>query len=400
MLSPAKRHLLAHYAQRHGTPLLLFSPGTFSRQYARLRKALPRVRCHYALKALPYVTCLEVIAAAGGHIEVATTGEMRFVAQHAPQLLKEGLYTHPIKTPADVEVALSLGLHTVVIDNLAELQKLLPYRNSLKLLIRLAFPNTEAQCNLSRKFGVLPKDAEALIRAAQEGGFTLLGCCFHVGSQMPSPAMHVAAIEACAVLYSWAARTLNLQFSVLDIGGGFPAMAQPGYMDIEEYCAPLQAALEMHFADVELWAEPGRVLAASSMVSVAQIIGKAWRDAVLWYYLDDGVYSSYSGNIYDGTNLRIKPLQSSQGESYPTLFAGPTCDSIDVIGTDPEPVPELEIGDYVYCENIGAYSWASRSSFNHVKEVQIIEVPFCWHDEERASSGLLPAEALLLEGPF
>ena len=42
---------------------------------------------------------------------------------------------------------------------------------------------------------------------------------------------------------------------------------------------------------------------------------------------------------------------------------GPTCDALDTISLA-EQLPDMDLGDFVYAQNIGAYSAASSTFFN------------------------------------
>merc|ERR1712127_93931 len=48
---------------------------------------------------------------------------------------------------------------------------------------------------------------------------------------------------------------------------------------------------------------------------------------------------------------------------YASTVFGPTCDSIDVIARSVL-LPELNIGDWLYFQNMGAYTMAAASCFN------------------------------------
>lgn len=48
---------------------------------------------------------------------------------------------------------------------------------------------------------------------------------------------------------------------------------------------------------------------------------------------------------------------------YASTVFGPTCDSIDVIARSVL-LPKLNVGDYMYFENMGAYTMAAAGSFN------------------------------------
>jgi ornithine decarboxylase len=48
---------------------------------------------------------------------------------------------------------------------------------------------------------------------------------------------------------------------------------------------------------------------ATAAVSVASVIGKADRDGKRCYYIDDGVYHTYSGVIFDHCHYPIKAFK-------------------------------------------------------------------------------------------
>ena len=92
---------------------------------------------------------------------------------------------------------------------------------------------------------------------------------------------------------------------------------------------------------IEILAEPGRFLVATAGVAVAKVIGKAVRDGKRCYYLDDGVYHTYSGIIFDHCQYHLKAFKKGPTEIC-SVF-GPTCDALDTISLAEE-LPELRIG--------------------------------------------------------
>ena len=119
-------------------------------------------------------------------------------------------------------------------------------------------------------------------------------------------------------------------------------------------------------------AEPGRYLSAPCAVAVASVMGRAQRDGRWWYYLDDGLYGSYSGQMYDHAKYPIEVL-ADPGPTYPSVLAGPTCDSIDVIAENLM-LPKLDIGDLIVGRAMGAYTWASASDFNFFPRATVVSV--------------------------
>ena len=134
----------------------------------------------------------------------------------------------------------------------------------------------------------------------------------------------------------------------------------------------INAELDRLFPDpIEILAEPGRFLVASAATAVAQIIGKAVRGGKLSYYVNDGVYQTYSGVIFDHCQYPLKSFK--KGPSQICSVFGPTCDALDTISMTEE-LPDLDIGELVYAENIGAYSAASSTYFNGFPPAKIVHV--------------------------
>ena len=101
-------------------------------------------------------------------------------------------------------------------------------------------------------------------------------------------------------------------------------------------------------------------------------MGRAQREGHWWYYLDDGLYGSYSGQLYDHARYPVESLRNG-GQRFPAVLAGPTCDSIDVIAENLM-LPALKAGDLIVGRAMGAYTWASASEFNFFPKATVISV--------------------------
>lgn len=86
----------------------------------------------------------------------------------------------------------------------------------------------------------------------------------------------------------------------------------------------------------------------------------------MMYYVNDGVYGSFNCLLYD--HQIVKPIllkKSNQNEKKikSTIF-GPTCDALDEIISDIELPMTTDVGDFMYFENMGAYTVPVASPFN------------------------------------
>jgi ornithine decarboxylase len=362
-----------------GSPLLVLDCARIREQYRRLQRALPGVALHYALKPLPHRAVVQTVLEAGGWLDLATTGEVQLVQQMGVDPAR-CLHTHPIKRDVDIRNAIAYGLNTFIADNPDEIRKLAAYRARIKLLLRVSFRSPGAVCDLSRKFGCDPEDAVELAQLAAGLGLDVRGFAFHVGSQAADALKHVEAIEACAGLLAAARRRRLGSLDTLDIGGGFPISYTQRVPDIGRFCAPIRAALAKLPARIKVLAEPGRFIVGPAAVAVATVMGRARREGRWWYYLDDGLYGSYSGQLFDHARYPVEALRGGEPR-LPSVLAGPTCDSIDVIAENIM-LPELRAGDLLVGRAMGAYTLASATDFNFFPRATVVSV-----NRHRADTG-------------
>jgi ornithine decarboxylase len=370
-IDPFEPQHIRRLVQEFGSPLLIVDCARVRAQYRKLRRALPHVAMHYALKPLPLAAVVRTIIAEGGGLDLATSGEIALAASLGVDPAR-CIDTHPIKRERDIRNALEYGVRTFVADNPDEVRKFRPYGERVALLLRVSFRSPGAVCDLSRKFGCDPEDAVELARLAASLGIDVQGFSFHVGSQTTDALKHVEAIEACRTLLASARRERLGTLDTLDIGGGFPIDYLKRALDIGKFCAPIRAALAKLPARIKVLAEPGRFIAGPAAIGVATVMGRARREGHWWYYLDDGLYGSYSGQIYDHASYPVESLR--QGEPrLPSVLAGPTCDSIDVIAENLM-LPQLKAGDLIVGRSMGAYTWASASEFNFFPKATVVAV--------------------------
>jgi ornithine decarboxylase len=370
-IDPFKPEEIRRLVREFGSPLLIIDCQRVREQYQKLKRALPGVDLHYALKPLPHPAVVETIVELGGWLDLATTGEAQLVRRLGIDPAR-CIHTHPIKRDIDIRNALACGVRVFVADNPDEVRKFEAYRDRAELLLRVSFRSPGAVCDLSRKFGCDPEDLLELARLARKLSITVRGLSFHVGSQAADAGKHVEAIEACTKLMAQARREKLGVLDTLDIGGGFPIEYGKRVADIGRFCAPIRAALANLPARIRVIAEPGRYIAGPAAIGVASVMGRAKREGHWWYYLDDGLYGSYSGQLFDHARYPVESLRQSS-EKFASVLAGPTCDSIDVIAENLM-LPELKSGDLIVGRAMGAYTWASASEFNFFPKATVVSV--------------------------
>jgi ornithine decarboxylase len=365
---------LTALAERHGTPLLVLQPHLVARRYRELTARLPGFRMHYAVKASPHPLVLSTIAICGGGFDVASSAEVDLLSQLGLPT-DRCIHTHPIKKPADIDHAYAAGIRTFVVENPCEAQKFAGRPDDIELLVRLAFRNPAAKSDLSSKFGVEPADAELLVKHVIAAGVQFAGFSFHVGSQSSSPRPYGTALRRTLELIAHIHDSLGVRSRVIDIGGGFPVPYREPVPTLDAIADVIANALGSARSDFTFLAEPGRYLAADSMTLLTSVVGTAERDGQVWYYLDDGLYGSYSNVMTENVHppiLALRELTDDGPADYENVaLAGPTCDSADMIARD-YPMPPSGVGDIVVSPMMGAYTAVTSSRFNGIPATPIV----------------------------
>ena len=374
-----KLRQLQSLAREQGTPLVVLDHDAIRRNYEAFRKHLPKVQAYYAVKANADPAIVRTLYKAGASFDVASMPEFMLVHENIKDLPARQrqdfiwdkiIYANPTK-PKETLKELDQYKPLVTYDNLAELKKIKQYAPHAGVVLRLRVPNTGSMVELSSKFGCHPGEAVDLILAAFELGLVVEGLSFHVGSQCTNFENFVQALEiAAAVLRE--AKSRGHEIKILDIGGGFPAPYNEHVKPFSQLASKINTEIERLFPkQIEILAEPGRFLVATAAVALARIIGKAVRDGKRCYYIDDSVYHTFSGIIFDHCQYHLKAFK--KGRTEVCAVFGQTCDALDTISLSEE-LPDLEIEDLVYSENIGAYSSASATWFNGFPPAKIVHV--------------------------
>jgi ornithine decarboxylase len=362
---------LRNLVRRHGTPLMAVSRSALRTQVARFKQAFPRVEPFYAIKANPHPEILATLAATGAGFDVASRAELESVieAGAAPERI---IFANTIKHVGAIRAAARRGVGLMTFDSEYELDKIAEGAPGARVIVRIKVPNVGSIVELSLKFGADPADAVQLLIKAHRLGLKPAGVSFHVGSQCTHLGNYVDALEMAAIIVR-DAKLKQLPLEIVDIGGGFPIPHFDGDEDaFGRMASAISRELDRLFdRNVRIIAEPGRFIVGPAATLVMRVIGKAIRENKHWYYLDDGVYGTLSGLIFDHAKYQFKVLRS--GRRQLSTLAGPTCDSLDIIARG-EDLPELEIDDIVYANNVGAYSSASATDFNGFDRAKIVMV--------------------------
>lgn len=333
-----------------------------------------------AVKCNPSKVLLRTLHYMGASFDCASKAEIEQVIAIGADPTTQIIFANPCKQLSHIRYAKEQGVSMVTVDNEAELYKMRNHWPQVGIVIRIAVDDSKSVCKFSSKFGAPMDQVPSLIKISKDLGLNLIGVSFHVGSGCYSVDSFTNALKNARTVFDLAEQE-GYKLTLLDIGGGFPGSNddKPSFIDIAD---AIRGLMDKLFPNVRIIAEPGRYFASASHVMVCNIFskrqnkveeGKEKEQAKFLYYVNDGLYGSFNCLYFDHAQISIRPIMTSSNSSKEkhlcTIF-GPTCDSLDKIA-EKIYLPELEIGDWIYVPNFGAYTVAAGSSFNGFKTMKM-----------------------------
>ena len=328
------------------------------------------------MKCNPDPEVLRLLAALGTGFDCASKAEIE-------QVLKIGvepsriIYAQPCKTKSHVRFAAEHGVKQMTFDNSDELHKTKALFPDAALYLRIMTDDSSSLCPLSSKFGASLDCTQALLTLAKQLELDVVGVSFHVGSGASDPQCFVKAVQDARTVFDQAAE-VGFNMKTLDVGGGFSGAS------FEKMAYVLSTALDDYFpTHIRVIGEPGRYYVASAFTIACNVIARREvKDMVTqrtsyMLYLNDGVYGNFSSIMFDHQHPVPKILKSSAGyfgdvhDAQPSKCQvteysiwGPTCDGIDRITGSSIFHEILNVGDWLYFEEMGAYTKCSATRFN------------------------------------
>ena len=214
------------------------------------------------------------------------------------------------------------------------------------------------------------------------------GVSFHVGSGCGDANAYVIALDHARQVFDAAEELGMAPLHIIDIGGGFPGdtggYGGPNMPTFQDLAAAVRRGLDNFsrgfnrpMSELKLIAEPGRFFVSASTSVCTRVFsrkgGKSHIQQAL--YVDDGVYGTFNNIVYDHatplpqklTTLvnQLDKSENSDEDAIPTVIFGPTCDGLDQLcSLDKTLLPRCDVGDWIYWDNMGAYTHTASFVFN------------------------------------
>jgi len=368
------------------TAFYIINLGDIIHQLKFWRELFPHIEPRYAVKCNPNKVICQLLGLLGVGFDVASKNEIDLVKGYVNDI-RNVIYANPYKESSSIQYARSMDVDTTVFDSEFELYKIKLYHPNCKLLIRLKVDDRASLCKFSEKFGVDLEEVRSLLELAKNMNLNVIGCCFHVGSGCGDAAQYYSALNISKKVFDMG-KEIGLNMNMLDIGGGFTGLQDENSVTfLRQIKENIDRGLQEFFSGdyyiekfnenkdkpkLKLISEPGRYFVQTSHTLMVNIIGKkvkhfksddGSRDKIYYYYLNDGVYGSFNCIYFDHQKPDVLPYNERDGKKYTSILFGPTCDGLDKICENLQ-LPELEIGEWCFVKNFGAYTVAAATDFN------------------------------------
>lgn len=354
--------------QKPENPVLFFAPSVLQGMARKFIDSFPGM-VTYAVKSNPLEEVIENLSSAGLRgFDVASPFEMRLIKRLAPDAALH--YNNPVRSPAEIAVAVELGVKSYSVDSASELAKLIRYvpAEGTEITVRFKLPVGGAAYNFGAKFGATAELAVELLRVVADAGF-VPSLTFHPGTQCTEAAAWESYIRKAAEI----AEEAGVTIARLNVGGGFPNHRLTAVTpDLDAIFEMIDRVATEAFGENRplLVCEPGRGLCGDAFTVATRV--KALRDDQ-HVFLNDGVYGSLTElpmiGVIDRTEVKSPEGVLREGEPMARIVFGPTCDSVDRLPGELMLPEDLAEGDYVLFHGMGAYSTVTNTRFNGFGEL-------------------------------
>ena len=374
-------------ADRHGTPLYVYSAGTILDHYRRLRsvlRALNPLVC-YSVKANSNLAILCLLARAGSGFDVVSGGELERVRKAGGKASK-CVFAGVGKTEEEIEAGLRAGVKAFHVESEEELQAIAAVAARKKgrwapVALRVN-PDVAAGGHAkittgtyANKFGIPFEEVAAIYRRAAGNRYLRLrGIQMHIGSQITQAAPFRAAVRKMVPLVARLRDRYGIDY--FDIGGGVGivyqdalASGQQGwwktskasrFMTLNEYAVSLVSLLRE--LRMQILLEPGRFLVGNAGMLVTEVLYRKQTGKKHFTVVDAGMNDLIRPTLYEAFH-QIEPVGKPRPGVMATDVVGPVCESGDVFGHD-RTLPPVERGDRLAILSAGAYGFAMASNYN------------------------------------
>ncbi|CAN2216381.1 LysA Diaminopimelate decarboxylase [Candidatus Nanopelagicaceae bacterium] len=391
-------------AKEFGTPTFFIDEADFRARALAWNAALKEAfgdkagTVYYASKAFACTEVARWIKDLGIGIDVSTGGEMAVALAGGIDPKKIEVHGNN-KSVAEIEKAISVGVETIVVDSMYEIDRVATAAAKAgkvqRVLLRLT-PGIEAHTHESIatahedvKFGfsIASGAAWAAITAVHgHASLELRGFHAHIGSQIFGFESFEILAERFVTFLAKYRDEFKKELPELDLGGGYGI----AYLENDVTVVPRDAmqalanAVKKHCATFNLQLptvsiEPGRAIVGPTMFTLYEV--GTVKDVTLengthrrYISVDGGMSDNIRPSLYGAEYTTILANRTSTAKKATSRLVGKHCETGDIIIREIDLPEDIVPGDLLAVPATGAYGRSMASNYNHVPRPSVVAV--------------------------
>ena len=391
-------------AKEFGTPTFFIDEADFRERALAWDKALKDAfgshagTVYYASKAFICTEVARWIKEIGIGIDVSTGGEMAVALAGSIDPAKIEVHGNN-KSLGEIEKAISVGVESIVIDSLYEIERVAEAAKKAgkvqRVLLRIT-PGIQAHTHESIatahedvKFGfsIASGAAWAAITAVRtHSSLELRGVHAHIGSQIFGYKSFEILSERLISLLAQYRDEFKSELPELDLGGGYGIAYLPGdeTVDPVEAMNALAAAVTKNCATHKLQIprvsiEPGRAIVGPTMFTLYEV--GTVKDVTLengthrrYISVDGGMSDNIRPSLYGAEYTTILANRTSTAAHVSSRLVGKHCETGDIVIREIDLPDDIVPGDLLAVPATGAYGRSMASNYNHVPRPPVVAV--------------------------
>jgi diaminopimelate decarboxylase len=391
-------------AKDFGTPTFVIDEADFRERALAWDKALKDAfganagTVYYASKAFICTEVARWIKDIGIGIDVSTGGEMAVALAGSIDPSKIEVHGNN-KSLGEIEKAISVGVESIVIDSLYEIERVAAAAQKAgkvqRVLLRIT-PGIQAHTHESIatahedvKFGfsIASGAAWAAITAVRtHASLELRGIHAHIGSQIFGYKSFEILSERLISLLAQYRDEFKSELPELDLGGGYGIAYLPGDVTVNPSDAmnALAAAVTKNCAARNLQIprvsiEPGRAIVGPTMFTLYEV--GTVKDVTLengshrrYISVDGGMSDNIRPSLYGAEYTTILANRTSTAPHVSSRLVGKHCETGDIVIREIDLPDDIVPGDLLAVPATGAYGRSMASNYNHVPRPPVVAV--------------------------
>ena len=384
-------------AEKFGTPLYVIDEEllrTNCRNYIDYFKCEKRGnRVAYAGKAFLTLAMCKLIEEEGLYLDVVSGGEL-YTAYRADFPLDRILFHGNNKTLEEIEMGVSLGVGTFVVDNLFEIEQLnqiaKKYKKIQNIYLRIT-PGIEAHTHeyiktgqIDSKFGFAPigdNIINSIKKAIELNNINLRGLHCHIGSQIFELTPYEDATEIMLKLIKRIEDEIGYLIKELDLGGGFGIY----YSDedkpksTKEYCDAILNKVDdvcnkIKLKIPKLIIEPGRSIVGNAGITLYTVGSIKDIPSIRKYVsVDGGMTDNIRPALYNARYECVVANRVIYDSKEKVTISGKCCESGDIL-LNAIKIPSVLSGDLLAIMSTGAYGYSMSNNYNKIPRAAVVMV--------------------------